>query len=111
MGELPAGMTSKEEDLMMDRGKKVGTSATETLIQPLANQRRERETEEEARLRNLEEQLALSQQQLREQREAAEGLILEMLMERDESCSQLGASEAKAQRLEQQLKMALERLS
>ncbi len=65
----------------------------------------------ESRLRELKEQLAQAQKQLREQQEAAERLIRQMAMERDESCSQLSASEAKAHRLEGQLEMARERLS
>jgi len=59
----------------------------------------------------LNEKLAQAQKQLREQREAAEGLIRQITMERDESRAQLSESEAKAHRLEGQLEMAHERLS
>jgi len=57
----------------------------------------------ESRVNELNEKLAQTQKQLREQREAME-------MEQDESRSQLSASEAKAHRLEGQLEMAHERL-
>ena len=59
----------------------------------------------------LNEKLAQAQKQLREQREAAEGLIRQITKELDESRSQLSESEAKTHRLEGQLEMAHERLS
>ena len=63
-----------------------------------------------SRLNELKERLAQAQKRLREQQEASEDLIRQMTMERDESRSQLSASEAKAHRLEGQLEMAHERL-
>ena len=55
--------------------------------------------------RASDEKLAQAQKQLREQREASEGLIRQMEMEQDESRSQLSAGEAKAHRLEGQLEI------
>ncbi len=64
----------------------------------------------ESRVSELNEKLAQAQKRLCEQQEASEGLIRQMAMERDESRSQLSASEARAHRLEGQLEMAHERL-
>ena len=60
----------------------------------------------ESRARELNEKLAQAQKRLREQQEANEGLTRQMWMERDESRSQLSASEAKVHRLQGQLETA-----
>ena len=57
----------------------------------------------ESRVSELNEKLAQAQKQLDEQQEVAKGLIRQMVMERDESRSQLSEAEARAQKLQETL--------
>ncbi len=82
---------------IVTRQLKVQQSAVRVELESLANQRKE--------------ELTQAQTHFREQQEAADGLIQQIAMEREESRSQLSDSEAKAHSLEGQLEIAHERLS
>ncbi len=77
---------------IVTRQLKVQHSAVRVELERLANQRKE--------------ELTQAQTHFREQQEAAEGLIQQMAMEREESRSQLSAAEARATSLEQEKKAA-----
>ena len=81
--------------------------AAESPTQDLATQMNEGAV---ARSRRLEEELALSQQQLREQMDAAEMLIRQLAAERDESRTQLSEVEDRLRKVEEELAATQERL-
>ena len=79
--------------------------AAESPTQNLANQMNEGAV---TRSRRLEKELALSQQQLREQMDAAEMLIRQLATERDESRTQLSEVEDSNRKLREELAVAQE---